>query len=134
MRRERRCDVSLVGTQSPDAACAAPGVDPELFTSNRQAEVAKAKAICATCPLVQACLKDALERGERGVWGGTTAAERLGLKSKRRGPKPQPVKHGTNGGYQAHLKRGEVACKPCKAGAAKYKRSQIKPKRKREMT
>lgn len=35
------------------------------------------KAICAQCPLVEACLKDAIDNKEEyGVWGGTTPGER----------------------------------------------------------
>jgi WhiB family transcriptional regulator, redox-sensing transcriptional regulator len=39
----------------------------------------EAKKICATCPVVQQCLDDALTvhiRDQWGVWGGKTARER----------------------------------------------------------
>ena len=112
--------MSLTGTQSPDAACAAPGVDPELFTSTRHHDIAAAKAVCATCPIAKACLAAALERGEAGVWGGMTEDERLGLTRRKSGPKRRPVNHGTLGGYHTHRKRGEVACIECKAAANAY--------------
>lgn len=36
------------------------------------------------------------------------------------GRKPQPVRHGTDSGYQAHVKRGQLACGACLA-AHSYK-------------
>jgi WhiB family redox-sensing transcriptional regulator len=43
----------------------------------RSARVARAKAICATCPVMAACRAHALEVGEPfGVWGGLCEEER----------------------------------------------------------
>lgn len=43
----------------------------------RLAREQAAKAVCATCPVVQACLDHALKvREPYGVWGGTTPEER----------------------------------------------------------
>ena len=43
---------------------------------------AKAKAVCATCPVVAECLKWALDVGEPyGIWGGKSPAERLELRN-----------------------------------------------------
>lgn len=43
----------------------------ELFFAERPAELERAKELCAACPLREACLTGALERGEPwGVWGG----------------------------------------------------------------
>lgn len=43
----------------------------DLFFAERPAELEQAKALCAVCPLREACLEGALERGEPwGVWGG----------------------------------------------------------------
>ena len=40
-------------------------------TALRNAAVEQAKAICATCPVAETCLADALARDEPdGVWGG----------------------------------------------------------------
>ncbi|GAA4846318.1 WhiB family transcriptional regulator [Kitasatospora terrestris] len=83
---------------SPDgdlhgAACA--GVNPDLFFPEVEPEDAddpvaaeaaefasrRAKAICATCPVREACLALALRRRERyGIFGGLDAAERRALK------------------------------------------------------
>jgi WhiB family redox-sensing transcriptional regulator len=41
-----------------------------------------AKAICARCPVIDACVRHALTVDERdGVWGGMTEEERIKLKS-----------------------------------------------------
>lgn len=71
----------------PDAACR--GLDPELFFSSEDVEnrqerrdtEADAKAVCARCPVAQACLDYALEAGERyGIWGGLNSQERRDLR------------------------------------------------------
>lgn len=57
-------------------------VDPELFfpvteTGPGAAQVARAKAVCNTCPVVADCLAFALEHGlTDGVFGGLSASER----------------------------------------------------------
>ena len=71
-----------------DAACA--GLDTALFyqadnergSSVRNREM-RAKAICARCPVISSCLKDAMvNREPYGVWGGLSADERYRLASK----------------------------------------------------
>ena len=58
------------------AACL--DVDPELFfpignTGPALAQIDEAKAVCRTCPVVDTCLKWAIETGQdSGVWGGLT--------------------------------------------------------------
>lgn len=42
---------------------------------DRQA-ITAAKAVCATCPVADACLDAAIVGEEHGVWGGTTGSER----------------------------------------------------------
>ncbi|MFC7373807.1 WhiB family transcriptional regulator [Brachybacterium sp. GCM10030267] len=43
----------------------------DLFFSERPADLERAKALCADCPLIQECREGALERAEPwGVWGG----------------------------------------------------------------
>lgn len=64
-----------------EAACR--GLDPELFYAEGGAAVAKAKALCADCPVRQRCLEWAVRREEFGVWGGTTARERAALRRQR---------------------------------------------------
>lgn len=63
-------------------ACA--DADPEIFfpEPGQSAQIAEAKSWCdgtdevPECPLRAMCLRVALRRGEHGVWGGTTEAER----------------------------------------------------------
>jgi WhiB family redox-sensing transcriptional regulator len=49
-------------------ACTA---SPDLFFAESPRDVARAKELCAGCPVRAACLAAALDRGEPwGVWGG----------------------------------------------------------------
>lgn len=61
------------------AACR--DVEPDTFfpASDRGPEVARAKAVCAGCPVRSACLDEALHRVPEGTAGGLTAAERRTL-------------------------------------------------------
>lgn len=67
------------------AACR--GMDTDLFYSAdfargapKRNQEAAAKAICATCPVIQQCLSRALQVGEpHGVWGGLNSDERDAL-------------------------------------------------------
>jgi WhiB family transcriptional regulator, redox-sensing transcriptional regulator len=80
------------------AACAS--ADPELFfpisySGPALRQVARAKAICARCPIQQECLRYALDAGSvQGVWGGMTEDERrLLLQRRKRQAHVRPVQH-----------------------------------------
>lgn len=61
----------------------------ELFFSDQVADIARAKAICSTCPLIAQCLKGALERREPwGVWGGQLFHNGRVLAQKRKRGRP----------------------------------------------
>lgn len=63
------------------------GLDPAIFHPDEEDELAvdEAKAICATCPVVDACREHAISRREKfGVWGGTTWRERRRIIRRRR--------------------------------------------------
>ncbi|HCK79167.1 MAG TPA: WhiB family transcriptional regulator [Actinobacteria bacterium] len=68
------------------AACR--DADPELFfpignTGPALLQIAEAKKVCNSCPVVAACLQWALETGqEAGVWGGTSEDERRELRRR----------------------------------------------------
>ncbi|EEJ53842.1 WhiB family transcriptional regulator [Mobiluncus mulieris] len=68
------------------AACLT--VDPELFfpvgnTGPALAQIEEAKAVCATCAVLDVCLKWALDNNQdSGVWGGTSEDERRALKRR----------------------------------------------------
>jgi WhiB family redox-sensing transcriptional regulator len=66
--------------------------DPELFFAESPSDVERAKALCGSCPLRQACLTGALERREPwGVWGGELLCQGAVLPRKR--PRGRPRKH-----------------------------------------
>lgn len=65
------------------AACR--GLDPLIFFPATDGEAEPAKAVCAQCPVVDACLEHALgEREREGVWGGCTERERRRIIRRRR--------------------------------------------------
>jgi WhiB family transcriptional regulator, redox-sensing transcriptional regulator len=69
------------------AACRDETVPQGLFFSEDLTEIAAAKRVCATCPVLFPCLEAALSRAEPcGVWGGQLFAQgRIVLRKRRRG-------------------------------------------------
>jgi WhiB family redox-sensing transcriptional regulator len=94
-RRARRNPPRRPALPSPplslaDAACKGEdlglffGPDSEFVAARRDRE-AKAKAICARCPVRPDCLAYALDTGEAyGVWGGANEDERRAMLRQRR--------------------------------------------------
>jgi WhiB family redox-sensing transcriptional regulator len=81
------------GPAVPDlTAAACRTADPDLFFGSdrefvtaRQKREAEAKAVCAGCPVRDACLAYALDSGQDyGIWGGLTEDERRALLRQRR--------------------------------------------------
>lgn len=65
-----------------DASCR--DLDTAIFFPETDEGVTDAKAICATCPVRQACLEFALvTRQDDGVWGGLDENERRRLRRRR---------------------------------------------------
>ena len=65
-----------------------------LFFSDEIGDIAAAKRICATCPVIEPCLQGALERREPwGVWGGQLFfnGKILPFKRKRGRPPKNPA-------------------------------------------
>ena len=63
-----------------------------LFFSEELQDIARAKQICAKCPVIADCLEGALERREPwGVWGGQLFLNGKVLASKRRRGRPPKV-------------------------------------------
>lgn len=66
------------------AACRTSRLTPEDFVGpdrlerkyEREARIARAKRVCAGCPVRLECLEWAIQWNEIGVWGGTTEDER----------------------------------------------------------
>ena len=63
---------------SPQAACAglSPAQVDAIFFPGSGGKPTQAKLLCATCPLIKACLDDSIKNGLEGFYAGTTAVER----------------------------------------------------------
>lgn len=66
------------------AACLEAPEDVSFFPDRDDvAGIAKAKAICATCPVADECLTWAIESNQaEGIWGGHTPKERRALRRR----------------------------------------------------
>lgn len=73
-----------------EAACAVDGgAMAHLFFSEELQDIARAKRICAECPVMEPCLEGALARKEPlGVWGGQLFSNGRVLTAKRRRGRP----------------------------------------------
>lgn len=84
MKHRSRPGVELVAGWKDRASCS--GVSHRLFfptSDTPQRLVAKAKAVCARCPVAEECLEYAFETNQvSGIWGGTTEDERRSLRRK----------------------------------------------------
>lgn len=92
------CDATMISPGAPVLAGGAllPCRDnpADLWFAERPEDVEVAKALCAACPIRQACLDGALQRGEPwGVWGGQLVLQGSVVPRKRaRGrPRKNPV-------------------------------------------
>lgn len=75
------------------AACRSDGGGlVDLFFSEQLDDIARAKSICGTCPVMEPCLDGALQRREPwGVWGGQLLMNGVVLPFKRK--RGRPPKH-----------------------------------------
>ena len=105
------------------------GMDPALFHEEKpfnwpKKQLARAKAICATCPVAQDCLQFAIENQYLlGVWGGMTYNERLAYR-KLKGEfiirrNRSEMDHGTDSMYQREVRdkrlgKGAGPCEACR--------------------
>ena len=61
------------------------GLDPDIFYPVGEEESPEAQAVCAVCPVREACLEYALAARERdGIWGGASERERRRMIRQRR--------------------------------------------------
>lgn len=85
-------DPTVAGPDVPTGQIPCRREDPELWFAESPADVERAKALCASCPVVEACLTGAIERGEPwGVWGGQLLV--AGVVVPRKRPRGRPRKH-----------------------------------------
>jgi WhiB family redox-sensing transcriptional regulator len=97
--------------------------NPRRLSTRETHAIAAAKAICATCPVIESCKQWALTplpNGADAAYGmiaaGMTPGERSLLQGQRLGPEATDC--GTNAGYQWHLRQGEPTCAECKQAHA----------------
>ena len=63
--------------------------EPEIWFAEAPADLERAKALCADCPVRRACLSGAVDRGDpHGVWGGEILARGAIITEKR--PRGRP--------------------------------------------
>ncbi len=76
-----------------DASCnSGDGSGTDIFFSEDLGDIAKAKMICAECPVLADCLEGAMARREPwGVWGGQLFRNGKILANKRRRGRPPKV-------------------------------------------
>ncbi len=60
---------------APETDWACAGADPEQFFPEDELTFARARQVCAGCPLQEACRSLGIARGESGVWGGALLVE-----------------------------------------------------------
>ena len=66
--------------------------DPELWFAENPAQLELAKSFCGECPVRDACLAGALDRGEPwGVWGGEIFERGVVIARKRPRGRPRKV-------------------------------------------
>jgi WhiB family redox-sensing transcriptional regulator len=115
------------------------GYDTQIFYPAERdiTGLRQAKAICATCAVIEQCREEALENGERGVWGGLSDRERERLKrtgklkrqqylpaNQRKDPTVRNT-CGRPGGHVSHYRAGERACATClEARRERYKKGE----------
>lgn len=91
MAREGTFPTELIQVPLPRfgerAAC--QGSDPELFFSENVRDIAAAKSICHSCPLVSNCAEWAIRYEDFGVFGGLSAKERFLLRGAKPALNPQ---------------------------------------------
>lgn len=78
------------------------------------ARIRDAKALCATCPVKDACLAAATD-DDHGIWGGMTRDERTAARVCGDGI-------GTVKGYRRHKRARDTPCRACMDGWAAYQR------------
>ena len=83
--------MSAIGTATNwRSAGACLSADPDLFfpissTGPAERQRARAKTICAGCPVRRECLEFALSHNQiYGIWGGTTAEDRQRERRRKR--------------------------------------------------
>lgn len=102
--------------------------DPDLWFPDVGHNGNAGRAICRTCPVADACLNDALQHPHlTGIFADTDDRQRRALRRQRgiAANRRQPIRHGIERGYRAHLRRGEPACEGCLEAAREARRRRV---------
>jgi WhiB family transcriptional regulator, redox-sensing transcriptional regulator len=95
--------------------------DPELFFPRTLEEERAAKAVCATCPVLNDCREHVLalaaEQPVEGVWAAMTTADR-----NREMRLLDTTRCGTREGHAQHRRLKELPCRRCRAWWANEER------------
>ncbi len=97
------------------AVCAS--VEPDLFypAPHEHGRRRQAKALCASCPVVNECLQWALEINDKfAILGGLTAHEREAIKGTARGRTSGVCKNGHSFAEHGLMGRFRMVCLACK--------------------
>lgn len=96
-------NLHTLAAQTPGLPCRTITADDDPWFSTDQTERQYAARLCHRCPLLLACMKDALARDEQhGVWGGVDFEARA-------------AGCGTERGYQVHKRNGQPVCPGCQS-------------------
>lgn len=107
-----------------DRAYCATAEDADLWHSDNTEDTWAAKKLCRTaCPVVEQCLRYAIENDEReGTWGGLSAGERARARSN--GGKPSCEKNHPNEPSDiTWTPRGSERCRACARAHMRRKRA-----------
>jgi WhiB family redox-sensing transcriptional regulator len=74
-------DENLISQWMEMGVCRSSGT--EIFFSSSTKDQNIAKAMCSHCPVINICLRFALENYEIGVWGGTSDRQRKNIRKYR---------------------------------------------------
>ena len=78
--------------RSPAACADGSGQLTRMFFSDQLEDIARAKTLCSTCPMIATCLEGAIDRREQwGVWGGQLFVSGKVVMTKRRRGRPPKV-------------------------------------------
>lgn len=108
-RHDRWYDFAACRGQAPlfDAPTHPHGFRTATERASEDERVHRAKLICGRCSVIQQCADDALPGCDEGIRAG----QMLPPIDKPRG---HVYRHGTEGGYKTHKRRGEKPCYECR--------------------
>ena len=98
----------------------------DLMFPGQGGDTADAKAMCATCPVIDVCREDAIANEDRfGIWGGMSEKQRRIERRRRRKAGTlvtvaKPIHHGDHRNANRCRQRPEGICLLCLDALARY--------------